>query len=251
MNINKIEILERLREYKEFTTKASFAKFLEVKPNVLSNWYSRNTFVVDVLVEKFPEINYNWLLTGKGEMIKKEEQYNLDAKVLPVNEPSEVFKTKAGSIYTENSDGSYTITVPLVPFEAYASYVNVYNDEVALVEEWEKVSFNVDKIGLGKYLGFKSKGDSMNGGSLFDTPDKALILGREIGRHHWLDGFRHSDYGFILVTKFSMMHKDIIDFNKDKGEITCHSRNESPEYSDFNLNLNDVYQIFRVIKRTF
>lgn len=198
-------------------------------------------------------ISVSWLLTGEGPMLKDEtKNYNLEeVNNIKVKESSEVFKTKAGSIYTENSDGSYTITVPLVPFEAYASYVEVYNDEVALVEEWEKVSFNVDKIGLGKYLGFKSKGDSMNGGSLFDTPDKALILAREIGRHHWLDGFWHSDYGFILVTKFSMMHKDIIDFNKDKGEITCHSRNESPEYSDFNLNLNDVYQIFRVIKRTF
>jgi len=29
------------------------------------------------------------------------------------------------------------------------------------------------------------------------------------------------------------------------------SRNTSPEYSDFTINLNNVYQIFKVIKRTF
>lgn len=218
---------------------------------------NRNGYLTVDFIEKFSEvfnINKNYILKGFGEIPRTknyEDQLELNINDLIVNEPSEIFKTKAGSVYTENVDGSYTITVPLVPFDAYASYVNTYNDEVVLLKDWEKVSFNVDKIGLGKYLGFKTKGDSMNGGSLYDTPDKTLLLAREIGRQHWMDGFRCSDYGFILITKNNMMHKDIIGMDKEKGTIICHSRNKSPEYSDFDLNLNDVYQIFRVIKRTF
>jgi DNA-binding XRE family transcriptional regulator len=203
--------------------------------------------------EKSEELSQSQVNQVNSIFLESEEisQYKINSNDLIVNESSEIFKTKAGSVYTENADGSYTITVPLVPFDAYASYVNTYNDEVVLLKDWEKVSFNVDKIGLGKYLGFKTKGDSMNGGSLYDTPDKTLLLAREIGRQHWVDGFRYSDYGFILITKNNMMHKDIIGMDKEKGTVICHSRNKSPEYSDFDLNLNDVYQIFRVIKRTF
>ncbi|MDB0600282.1 helix-turn-helix transcriptional regulator [Tenacibaculum maritimum] len=162
-----------------------------------------------------------------------------------------IYKNTNGNTFKENSDGSYTITVPLVPFEAYASYVETLESEVARVEEWEDVAFNVDKIGKGNYLSFRSKGDSMNGGLLNDTPTNSLMLGRELGKHLWLDGFHKTDYGFVIVSKYSIMHKDITDLNKESGEITCHSRNPSPEHRDFPLNLNDVYQIFKVIKRTF
>ena len=91
----------------------------------------------------------------------------------------------------------------------------------------------------------------MDGGHILDTQDGAIVLARELQKHHWKDGFRDCDYGWILITHHNILFKDIIDFNANTGEITCHSRNPSPEYSDFQLNLNEVYEIFKVIKRTF
>ena len=91
----------------------------------------------------------------------------------------------------------------------------------------------------------------MNGGSLNDTPGGALVLAREVGRHLWKSGFHETKYGFIILSKDNIYHKDIIDFNSDTGDIICHSRNPSREFSDFPINLNDVYQIFHVIKRQF
>lgn len=155
-----------------------------------------------------------------------------------------------GNKFIEKEDGSYNVTVRLVPFDAYASYVETLED-VSVVYEWEEVTFNVDQYGRGNYEAFRTKNDSMNGGSIDDTPSKSLVLGRELGKQHWLDGFQKSKYGWIVICKKSIMHKDITKLNKDDGTITCHSRNSSPEYSDFQLKLNDVYQIFKVIKRTF
>tara|TARA_R110001606_G_scaffold398025_1_gene576077 strand:+ start:2690 stop:3481 length:792 start_codon:yes stop_codon:yes gene_type:complete len=218
---------------------------------------NRNGYLTVDFIEKFSSvfyINKDYILKGVGEISKEKnykEQIETNINDLVLNEPSEIFKTKAGSIYAENVDGSYTITVPLVPFDAYASYVDVYNDEVVLLKDWEKVSFNVDKIYKGKYLGFKTKGDSMNGGGLYDTPDKALMLGRELQRHHWKDGFNDCDYGFVIISKYGMMHKDIIGLNLEEGTIKCHSRNRSPEHKDFDLELNEVHQIFKIHKRTF
>lgn len=90
----------------------------------------------------------------------------------------------------------------------------------------------------------------MNGGGIDDTPDKAKVLGRELQKHHWKDGFNHTKYGWIILCKQNIFHKDITDMDA-QGNITLHSRNPSPEYSDFQLNLNNVYQIFKVIKRIF
>lgn len=153
-----------------------------------------------------------------------------------------------GNKFSEKPDGSFDIEVSLIPFEAYASYL-VSVEEATVHQDFERVVFNVDRYGRGHYQAFKINGNSMNGGSINDVPDGALVLGRELGRHLWKDGFRPADHGFVILSKENIFHKDIIDFDTETGDITCHSRNKSPEYTDFKLNLNDVYQIFRVIKR--
>ena len=51
------------------------------------------------------------------------------------------------------------------------------------------------------------------------------------------------------MTKSNIYHKDIIDFDTEKGILTLHSRNSNCK--DFTISINDVYRIFYVIKRTF
>lgn len=70
MYIDNVKILNTLREYKNFSTLADFARYLNVKPQVLSNWYARNTFDIHILSDTFPEVDGNWLITGKGNMLK-------------------------------------------------------------------------------------------------------------------------------------------------------------------------------------
>lgn len=177
-----------------------------------------------------------------------------DAKeVIEKSEISDNYITnKNGNTFKQLLDGSFSIEVNVVPFSAHARYISEYCDSDAeLFGEWEKITFIVDKVGRGNYLGFRIKGDSMNGNNIMDTPDKAIVLGRELGRQHWKDGFKKTDHGWIIITKDNMLFKDIVGLNKEDGTIMCHSRNQSPEYSDFPYPLNDVLQIFKVIKRTF
>ncbi len=170
----------------------------------------------------------------------------------PTIESNNEIINKNGNVFRQLSEGSFSIEVNVVPFSAHARYVSEYSDgDAELFGEWEKVTFIVDKVGRGNYLGFRIKGDSMNGNNIMDTPDKAIVLGRELGRQHWKDGFKMTDHGWIIITKDNMLFKDIVGLNKDDGTIICHSRNTSPEYSDFPYPLNDVLQIFKVIKRTF
>lgn len=66
--MDKIQILEALRRYKKFKTQAEFANFLDITPQAISKWYKRNTYNIDILSMKFPEINPRWLILGEGEM---------------------------------------------------------------------------------------------------------------------------------------------------------------------------------------
>ncbi len=70
--MDKIQVLNALKEYKNFSSMAEFARYLGIKAQALSNWYTRNTFDIHILSDKFPEIDANWLLRGEGPMLKED-----------------------------------------------------------------------------------------------------------------------------------------------------------------------------------
>ncbi|MBE6331656.1 MAG: bacteriophage CI repressor [Bacteroidales bacterium] len=52
--------------------KSEFARMLGVSPQAINTWISRNTFDIDVVYAKCEYISADWLLTGEGEMLRKE-----------------------------------------------------------------------------------------------------------------------------------------------------------------------------------
>ena len=70
--IDKRLILNKLKDHLNLKKNEDFAKFLGIKPNSLSTWYSRNTYNSDLILEKCEFLNESWLLTGEGEMLKKD-----------------------------------------------------------------------------------------------------------------------------------------------------------------------------------
>ncbi|WP_306354231.1 XRE family transcriptional regulator [Flavobacterium sp. '19STA2R22 D10 B1'] len=204
------------------------------------------------ILNKYAEINPTWLLTGIGDMITPTTHNYIpksNASIIDNSNEIEIFTNSNGNVFYEYPDGTIKIEVLKIPFPAYASYLEAYNDEEKLDREFLKTQFSVDRIGRGNYLAFDAKGDSMNGGGLYDTPDGAELLAREIGKDLWQDGFRKTNYGFVLLTKKAIYHKDIQDYNINTGMLTLRSRN--PIEKDFEISINDIYRIFNVIKRSF
>ena len=68
--MGKTLILNKIKEYKNFKSDADFARFLEIPAQNLSKWKARNTYDIEILYTKCPELNPEWLLTGQGEMLK-------------------------------------------------------------------------------------------------------------------------------------------------------------------------------------
>jgi len=166
--------------------------------------------------------------------------------------PTDTIGAKSRNIhnYVNNENGDLIVQAPLLGAEAFARYLDEMG-EAGEFQSDEMVSFIVDKIDRGNFVAFRISGDSMNGGLIDDTPDRAIVLGKELPMDLWMIGFGESKFGWIILTKRNVLFKDIVEFDKETATITCHSRNNSPEYADFKLSLNDVHKIFKVIKRSF
>lgn len=100
--IDKSLILSKIKAHLGLKKESDFAKFLGIKQNTLSTWHSRNTFDIDLISQKCEFLNYNWLLTGTGEMLKKddlipEEHYN----EIQSSDRSDDFKQKEIEMWKE------------------------------------------------------------------------------------------------------------------------------------------------------
>lgn len=69
--MEKRDILERLINHYSNGSKAKFATLLGVSPQSVSTWLARNTFDVDKIYANCVGVSGDWLLTGKGDMLKE------------------------------------------------------------------------------------------------------------------------------------------------------------------------------------
>ncbi len=70
--IDKTLILNEIKSHYGIKNNVGFAKFLGIAPTTLSNWYSRNNIDYELLSTICEDINMNWVLTGKGNMLKQQ-----------------------------------------------------------------------------------------------------------------------------------------------------------------------------------
>lgn len=142
---------------------------------------------------------------------------------------------------------SLVMMVPLVSKYAYAGYQAGFGDD-EYIEELPKVPFLVDKEYKGVYRAFEVKGDSMDNGLSGSYKEGFIVLGREITRDLWRDKLHLRKWkNFVVVTKKDgVLIKEISRHDTEKGIITLHSLN--PDFPDVDLKLNNVNQIFNVVK---
>lgn len=72
--MDKSLILNEIKKHLGFKTDKELAEFLGVKQNTFSTWRHRNTLDEELILSKCDFINANWLFTGEGSMLKKEQK---------------------------------------------------------------------------------------------------------------------------------------------------------------------------------
>ena len=103
-------MLSALIQHFSAGNKAQFAKLLGITPQTVSTWLARNTFDADKIFVYCEGVNGDWLLSGKGEMLKGSNV---------VIEPSK--------------DG---VGIPLIPVEAMAGYFA--GEQTVLLQECDR-----------------------------------------------------------------------------------------------------------------
>lgn len=79
---SKQDILNRLKEAYNIQKDIELANLLGISKSTLSNWVSRDSLDYDKVFSKCEHINIDWLLTGRGSMLRENQQ--------PENEPEPV-----------------------------------------------------------------------------------------------------------------------------------------------------------------
>ncbi len=103
-------MLSALIQHFSAGNKAQFAKLLGITPQTVSTWLARNTFDADKIFAYCEGVNGDWLLSGKGEMLKGSNV---------VIEPSK--------------DG---VGIPLIPVEAMAGFFA--GEQTVLLQECDR-----------------------------------------------------------------------------------------------------------------
>lgn len=67
---NAADIVKRAKLAMGFKADAELAVFLGISRSTLSNWCARNSIDFALLLGRLQEVDYNWLLTGKGSPIR-------------------------------------------------------------------------------------------------------------------------------------------------------------------------------------
>lgn len=195
-----------------YANKSSFSQLLNGKKSLPSNF-------IDRLSGLHEKLNAVWISTGQGDMLKND--------ALAISEVN-------------------FINVPLVPVSAQAGYPNGYGD-VEYIESLPTIPVIVDKNYHGSYRVFEVNGDSMDDGSRSAIYDKDKILCREVKRELWKSKLHIRDWFFVIVHRTDGVSvKQIVEHNTETCDILCHSLN--PLFNDFKLNLNDVVELYNVIK---
>lgn len=213
-------------------TKGTIGNYLEGKTNP-------NKANVSILASFF-KVNEDWLLSGEGHIERSDKKKESEPFLI----------TKAGVKYYEMSNGKFRMRVPFIPVKAYAKYMDEFRDAEFFGNEYEEFDFIVDKIGHGGYYAFEIKGDSMDDDTKRSLSNGDIVLARELSKEHWREKLRTADFpNWIIVLDNTILCKQIIAQDLERCTITCHSLNASPEYADFELNLNDVRQLCNIVQR--
>lgn len=170
---------------------------------------------------------------------------------LKVNEPHsyDYYENKHDNKFVALPNGQYYMLMPLAEVSVQAGLLDNFKD-VDYLADLPQHGIIVDKPAQGRYVAFRVSGDSMEDGTDGSIKYNSIVSTRELQRHLWASKLRFKDFPFwVIYTTQSKMPllKQIVEHNTEDGYIVCHSLNDSPQYSDFKLEINDIQALFYVI----
>lgn len=215
--MDKSLIINEIKNHLQYKTDTELAEFLGVKQPTISTWRKRNTIDYELIIAKCNDIDANWLITGKGKMLKKE---TTNKSTFSVNETSLIYNKTEG--------------IPLIPIDAMAGFgegslqVMQYDTEQYKVPEFTEL--NVDFM-------IRVKGSSMypkyNSGDLVACKKLSIK-----------DLFFQWNKVYVLDTEQGALIKRI---KKSDTDNCIKIVSDNPNYDPFDMPLDKIYAISLVV----
>ena len=225
--MEKKDILQALIDHYDNGSKSKFAKRLGISAQGLSTWMSRNTFDIEAVFSKCEGVSADWLLTGKGNMIKG----------------SEIVENKQNENFESHNSGKDDIPVaypatkpgegiPLIPISAMAG---------ALTGEVSVLDYECDHYVVPIFKGADFL-INVKGSSMYPKYASGDIVACK--RIPMTDLFFQWNKVYVIDTNQGPLIKRI-KRGKDDEHIKIVSDNEN--YEPFELPLNAIYAVALVI----
>jgi hypothetical protein len=176
--------------------------------------------IYDILNGKVKKISTNYV----NKILSVYPHYNYDqlltgeGEILKTNNSYSVIGD--GIKYVELPNGIFRILVPFVSTDIYEEYINRHTDP-----------------------------DFINSLNDKEFTMKELKSGSFVDPSNLKNEFKLKQPAWIIVLKNAIVCKQITEPDEENGTITCHSYNPFSKYSDFKVKLNEIQQLFRIIKR--
>lgn len=216
---------ERLLQYLDYKgiSRTQFYADLDIKRGLLDSDKMKAT-ISDVVLAKilvaYPDLNFEWLLTGNGEMLKQN-------KLAPV-EPFINTRLDPGDL----------VSIPIVDISIAAGCGGC--DNPGSIEIMDTIKLPSHMLHRGSiYYCARVRGESMSPTML----DSSYVILRLLDRCEWGDIKDHYVYG-ISDREGRSYIKRIKNRFRDHGFITCMSDNvDKANYPNFNLMENEINNI--------
>lgn len=208
--MNKKDMILALIEHYSNGNKAQFANLLGITPQGLSTWIKRESFDIELIFSKCEGLSANWLLTGKGSMIKENKT------AIPTATPAQ----------------NITDGIPLIPFSAMAG---------ALTDERTALEYECERYVVPAFKGADFlmiiKGTSMQ--PTYNSGD--IVACQRVPMNSI---FFQWNKPYVLDTAQGPLVKRVKP-GSDQNHITLVSDN--PDYDPFQLPLEQVNAVALVI----
>lgn len=220
--MDKIERILKVIEYSKCSSPSAFASLIGYNQSNLSKIINGKRDVNDNLINainyKWPEINKIWLLTGEGSMLNDNIQENAVQNM----------------VNKQATDTLSDYETWLLPQTAHGgSLTNIPADSIFL-QNCEKIVSPIKGVDFAISI----YGDSMSP----EYPSGSRVLIKKIDPNAFIDWGR----AYVLDTCNGVIIKEVLKCERE-GFITCHSINPDPKYADFDVSLNEIYGIYRVL----
>ena len=226
MNTNNVSYrLTQIIEHFADGNEKRFAESIGVKPAVINNYtkgkqQSKPGFeVLHKIIEAYPEVNIEWLLNGKGEMLKGRKK-GVTEKII---------------VATQDTKGN--VTVPLINRKAAANYLSGHQTQ-EYFEELDALILPNSLVSGKQYCAIQVSGDSMKP----TLQDGDYVLCYRCDRQEW-ENLSDGEVCVIVSVTNGVQIKRIK--NKlNENFLTCESDNYK-KHPPFDLAHEDIAEIWR------